>query len=168
MKKGTARQIVKETKEQEFIFNWSKLSYGKYPCLEWCLFAVPNGGKRNKFEAFNLKKQGVKSGVSDMTLQVARGGYNGLWIELKVGRRKATDNQNKFLKEMREQGYFAVVCYRASEAISTIIDYLEMDHDECFIISGYNQEGNFVTEKMKLKKDGSPTISKHNYKKIQQ
>lgn len=130
MKKGTARQFEKESTEQKFIFDWAKLNYNKYPCLEWCLFAIPNGGSRNKLEAVNLKRQGVKAGVSDMTLQVARGGFHGLWIELKTRRNKASKKQVDFLKEMREQGYLGCVCYGAPEAISTIIDYLEMDQDE--------------------------------------
>ena len=126
MKKGTIRQVVKESAEQKAIFQWAKLKYSKFPELEWCLFSVPNGGSRHKLEAYNLKLQGLKSGVSDITLQVARGGYNGLWIELKVGKNKTTKNQDKFLETMREQGYFAVVCYGSLEAIDTILDYLHL------------------------------------------
>lgn len=31
-------------------------------------FSVPNGGSRNKIEASNLKKEGVRSGVSDLVI----------------------------------------------------------------------------------------------------
>ena len=36
----------------------------QYPHLSKLLFAVPNGGSRHKIEAKNLKKQGVRAGVS--------------------------------------------------------------------------------------------------------
>mgnify|MGYP004433785991 CR=1 FL=1 len=41
--------------------------------------------QRDARTAANLKRQGVKAGVPDLHLPVARGGYNGLYIELKVG-----------------------------------------------------------------------------------
>ena len=124
MKKGTVRQNVKEADEQKAIFQWAKLKYSKFPELEWCLFSIPNGGSRHKLEAYNLKLQGTKSGVSDMTLQVARGGYHGLWIELKVGKNKTTKNQDKFLESMKREGYYTKICYGSLEAIATIQNYL--------------------------------------------
>lgn len=36
------------------------------------LLAVPNGGSRNIIEAKNLKPQGVKTGVSDVLLLIAK------------------------------------------------------------------------------------------------
>ena len=51
-----------------------------------------------------MKRQGVKAGVPDICLPVARNGYHGLYIELKAGKNKATKNQEKwqvFLKRPR-------------------------------------------------------------------
>ncbi len=120
------RRIQIESAEQQVIFEWAVLHYKKYPCLEWCCFSVPNGGSRHKLEAYNLKKQGAKSGVSDILLLVPRGGYHGLCLELKVGKNKATDNQKMFLQEMKKQGYYTIVCYGALESIETIQRYLNM------------------------------------------
>ena len=114
-----------ESAEQQTIFEWSRLNYGKYPELEHLFFAVPNGGSRHKLEAYSLKRQGVKSGISDMTLQVARGGYHGLWIELKVGKNRASENQEKFINEIKKQGYYAEVIWGAENAIDLIKKYLD-------------------------------------------
>ena len=114
-----------EGQEQEFIFQWAKLHYGKYPELARCMFAIPNGGFRVKKEAYALKRQGVKAGVSDITIQVARGGYHGFWLELKVKPNKTTKDQEKFLEVMKQQGYYAVVAYGAIEAIEHIKRYMD-------------------------------------------
>ena len=90
------------------------------------LYAIPNGGKRAIKTAIALKAQGVKSGVPDMCLPVARGGYHGLYIELK--RQKGgvvSETQKSWITALAEQGYKAVVCRGADEAIGTIKEYLQ-------------------------------------------
>jgi uncharacterized protein YcgL (UPF0745 family) len=126
-----------ESAEQQTIFEWSRLNYGKYPELEHLFFAVPNGGSRHKLEAYSLKRQGVKSGISDMTLQVARGGYHGLWIELKVGKNRASENQEKFINEIKKQGYYAEVIWGAENAIDLIKKYLDgkLKKNSCTILT---------------------------------
>ena len=93
------------------------------------LYAIPNGGKRAIKTAIALKAQGVKSGVPDMCLPVARGEYHGLYIELK--RQKGgtvSEAQKSWITALAEQGYKAVVCKGAEEAIGTIKEYLQWEH----------------------------------------
>ena len=99
-------------------------SSGKYPELE-NMFAIPNGGYRHYRTAAELKEEGVKSGVPDIMLPVARGGYNGLFIEMKrtTGGR-VSETQQKFLKSLNDNGYLAVVCKGFEEARETILRYL--------------------------------------------
>lgn len=103
-------RIDNEAGAQETLFNWAQYQYARYPELE-LLYHIPNGGKRDARTAANLKRQGVKAGVPDLHLPVARGGYNGLYIELKVGSNKPTQLQKKWLSSLNKQGYLAVVCY---------------------------------------------------------
>lgn len=72
-------------------------------------------------------RQGVKAGVPDLHLPVARGGYHGLYIELKVGSNKPTQLQKKWLSNLNEQGYLAVVCYGWQQAAEQLINYLELE-----------------------------------------
>ena len=90
------------------------------------MFAIPNGGYRRPLEALRFKKQGVKSGVSDIFLPLPRGGYHGLFIELKVGKNKPTRNQLDFLSDMEKEGYQCKVCYGSDEAIANILNYIKL------------------------------------------
>ena len=113
-----------EHDEQVSIFDWAAVKQVEIPELR-LLFAIPNGGLRNKVTASKLKAEGVKSGVPDMFLPVARGRFHGLFIELKkVGGRKATDNQHEWMTRLTDQGYDCYVCYGAEPAILTITSYL--------------------------------------------
>jgi hypothetical protein len=48
------------------------------------LFAIPNGGKRDAVTAARLKAEGVKAGVPDLFFPVARGGWYGACVEMKL------------------------------------------------------------------------------------
>lgn len=116
--------VPTEAKEQAALFEWIRYAARKYPELELC-FHIPNGGSRNSREAKNLKAQGVKPGIPDICLPVARKGYHGLYIEMK--RRKGgriSEDQGTVLGLLREQGYCAWVCKGANDAIELITEYL--------------------------------------------
>ena len=89
------------------------------------LFHIPNGGARSKATAGKLKAEGVKTGVPDMFLPVARGGYHGLFIELKVKPNKTTENQDIWIAELKKQGYAVEVCYGWREASVVLENYLK-------------------------------------------
>lgn len=111
---------ISEKEEQKKIFEYAK--YRKE--LKW-LFAIPNGGSRNFLEAVSLKAQGVKPGVPDMFLPLARSGFSGLFIELKVGKNKTSKNQDEFIKDAQLNNYKCEVCYGANDAIKVIEEYLK-------------------------------------------
>lgn len=74
----------------------------------------------------NLKRLGLKAGVADLFLPVAKGKYHGLWIEMKrVHGGTLTDRQADFLRDMINEGYAARVAHGAEEAESIIKAYLE-------------------------------------------
>lgn len=113
-----------EATEQETLIQWCGWQQSKYPELK-LIYHIPNGGSRNTLEAANLKRQGVKAGVPDLCLPVARNGFHGLYIEMKYGKNKTTENQKEWLEELTAQGYFTAVCYGAEEAERIIARYLQ-------------------------------------------
>ncbi len=120
---------IKEDLEQTFLFRWAAFASGKYPELD-LMFHIPNGGLRSKSEAGRLKAQGVKSGVPDICLPVARGGYHGLYIELKKEHSgTVSENQKIWLSKLTHQGYYAVVCHGWEKAKETIEEYLNLRKD---------------------------------------
>lgn len=112
-----------EEVEQIALFQWARYAEQQFPELA-LLHHIPNGGKRSKSEAARFKAAGVKAGVPDIELPVARGGYFGLHIELKAGKNKTTVKQDEWLQALREQGRFCAVCYGWTEAMHTICAYL--------------------------------------------
>lgn len=84
------------------------------------IFAIPNGGSRNKLEAMNLKRQGVKAGVPDLCVPVAKQGYHGLFIEMKYGKGKTSPAQDRWIELLTDNGYLARVCWGADEAINLL------------------------------------------------
>lgn len=64
-----------ESGHQEALFEWAAYHMDCMPELEY-MHHIPNGGKRDKRTAVALKRQGVKAGVPDICLPVARNGYH--------------------------------------------------------------------------------------------
>lgn len=115
-----------EATEQTTLFDWARAARYEFPALD-LLYHIPNGGKRNASEAAHLKRQGVKAGVPDLCLPVARGKYHGLYIELKYGRNKPSSNQTYWICALRAQGYAAEVCYGWQQAADVIEKYLKLE-----------------------------------------
>lgn len=122
---GKRHNVQHEGEEQAALFDWAYLQRNTYPELD-LLFHIPNGGSRNRLEAANLKRQGVKAGVPDLCLPVARGGFHGLYIEMKYEKNKPTENQNEWMNALQNQGYAVAVCYSWEQASKVITDYFKL------------------------------------------
>lgn len=118
------QSVPTEAQEQCYLFRWMAYNARKYPELKLC-FHIPNGGSRHRAEAAHLQAQGVRAGVPDLCLPVARGPYHGLYIELKrVKGGRLSIAQTEWLQALQAQGYRAVVCAGWESARDTIVEYL--------------------------------------------
>ena len=91
------------------------------------LFAIPNGGSRNTLEASNLKRQGVKAGVSDVILLMPGSGYGSLAIEFKTRAGRQSPVQMEFQRQAEKAGNKYVICKSATDAIMAISEYLNVN-----------------------------------------
>lgn len=134
-----------EHAHQVAVFMWAAQEAPK----EWrsalqFMFAIPNGGERNKAVAARLKAEGVKSGVPDIMLPVRKGRYAGLFIELKKPRAgkvrggKATLEQNAWITVLNGLGYSAHVCEGCLAAIAVITVYMGLGPFETMADMGTN------------------------------
>lgn len=104
----------------------SSEAYEQIALIDYCeyrhipIFHIPNGGSRNKREAKNLKRQGVRAGVPDLFVPVARRGRHGLFIEMKSDTGRPTDKQLEWIGLLNDQGYMAVVCNGFESAKETV------------------------------------------------
>lgn len=113
-----------EDVEQTQLFTWAAWASGKYPELD-LMYHIPNGGKRGKAEAARFKAQGVKAGTPDICLPVLRGGYCGMYIEMKREKGgKVSDVQQEKILQLTDQYYYVVVCKGFDEARAEIERYL--------------------------------------------
>ena len=119
---------VSEHDIQVQLIAWADANTTKHPELA-CLFAVPNGGKRSIRTAVNLKLQGVKPGVPDLCLPVARGTdprYIGLWIELKKPGGTTSPAQAHWLAALAMYGHKTALCTSWESARDHLLDYLTL------------------------------------------
>ena len=124
---------MSEHQEQVALFRWADLNKSTYPELT-LMIAIPNGGHRHQSVAKKLKAEGVKPGVPDIFLPVARHGYHGLFIELKKpkGRTpagKPTKTQLEWMQYLTDEEYLAVLCVGWDAAKTTITGYLTNRED---------------------------------------
>ena len=102
--------------EQREFVSWFRKNH-----KEVKIFAIPNGGLRDKITASKLKLEGVLPGVPDLFVPE----WN-LWIEMKREKESyLSDNQKKMIKYLEGAGYHAIVGYGCNNAIAELEDFLE-------------------------------------------
>lgn len=118
--------VPTESQEQQALFNWIRLSVGKYPELDLA-YHIPNEGKRSVANGARLKREGLHTGIPDIHLPVAKGEYHSLYIELKrVKNSKISKEQEATIKKLNKVGNCAVIAYGWDEARKIIEWYLNL------------------------------------------
>lgn len=108
---------------QSEFFSQVKLFFPRIP--DKLLFAVPNGGSRNKIEAANLKRQGVKSGIADVILLIPKSGFASLCMEFKTKSGKQSSEQKEFQKQAEMCGSKYIIVRSVKQAIDEMKKYLK-------------------------------------------
>lgn len=118
-----------EGKLQESCISWFDYAH---PRLKQLLFAIPNGGARNVITGAILKRQGVRKGIPDLFLSIpikvsdvsTQKNIHGLYIEMKFGKGKLTQEQKDFGEQVMKFGYKFEVCYSFDQFKMLIENYL--------------------------------------------
>lgn len=95
------------------------------------LYHIENERQCSPQQAARRKRMGVKSGVPDLCLPVARGRYHGMYIELKMPTGRVSPEQRWWLGNLNADGYCALPCYGWEQARDVLIWYLEGGRGEC-------------------------------------
>jgi hypothetical protein len=112
-----------EHAEQSTLHQWLTLQ-------GWRHIAIPNGmplfgNIRMRAAVINrMRAEGMSKGAPDLIIPYARGGWFGLFVEMKVGSNKPTPEQADWLDFLTGNGYLAVCCYGFEDAMQTITDYM--------------------------------------------
>ena len=139
IKKLRRRPIDHEHNYQVVVVRWSDNPFhrDRYPGLHM-LFAVPNAGKRSARMGAYYKAEGLRPGAPDLVLPVARKGYHGLIIEMKVPKTALTKKsyrtpeQTAWGENFTREGYLAITCWGHDAAITALKLYLD---DKSLVVS---------------------------------
>lgn len=118
--------VPSEHDEQKGLIVTCAMHEHRWPELK-LIYANPNAGKRTPWEVGQLKEEGWKAGIADLTLPVPRRGYAGLYLELKRSDGKQSDvraEQQWWIEQLTEQGYRALWRPGAASAWAEIEWYL--------------------------------------------
>jgi hypothetical protein len=119
----------KESSEQIKIFEWIKQNEEAYPVLK-TIFHTPNSFFGTNFGIVMwLKKLGMRKGVYDIIVPIAKNGYSSLWIEMKKEKGKLTSEQKMFselINTYSDSPTKFEVFYDADSCILSIKEYLQI------------------------------------------
>lgn len=90
------------------------------------IYHITNEGKRSKYTGGTLKRMGLRKGFPDLCVPVPKGRFHGFYIEMKVDNNKPSNDQMKWLKILKNNGYATAICYSADEAIKLIEKYMKL------------------------------------------
>ncbi len=113
-----------EADEQTAVIRWWDLKCKAWKVSSHLLYHIANEGSGSVARGRLLKRTGVRAGFPDLGLCVARGGFFGLFVEMKRKTGRLTDEQKTFHDDLRAQGYRVETCYGADQAIDTITNYM--------------------------------------------
>jgi hypothetical protein len=114
--------------EQRLFVQWAKRA-------EIPIFAIPNGGLRNRSVASKLKLEGVSAGVPDLFIPVAVGIYHGLFVEMKRQKGGKLSEEQKVWKLILEYLSYKVIIGKGFEsAKEQTMEYLNLLEGENYAI----------------------------------
>ena len=118
--------MASERQHQQAVMKWARQPSirDRWPELA-LLHHIKNETTGGAAEVAADKAMGVKKGVPDLCLPVTRGGFHGLYIEMKTPSGRASDAQRWWMMELTKQGYRAVVCHGYDAAVAELCWYLD-------------------------------------------
>lgn len=117
------RMIPTEAEEQAAVVSWCRMLVMMWPELD-LVYHIPNEGKRGVKARAEQKAAGLRPGVCDLFLPVARCGFHGLYVEMKALDGVMSKEQREFMTAVQKQGYFSCACFGADAGIRVIEAYM--------------------------------------------
>lgn len=139
-KKNVGTLVPSEHCEQVELFARIRRLLPEHPDLGK-VFAIPNGTRTSIHTAKKMRAEGVKAGVPDIFFPEARGGWFGLFVELKARsyvnakgktvRQRLRPSQRRWQQMLNEAGYLAVTAEGATEALEQLLWYRQLQRSKC-------------------------------------
>lgn len=122
--------MATESQHQQAVFKWAAQPSirSKWPELSM-LHHIKNETTEGPRQVAVDKANGVKKGVPDLHLPVARGRYHSLYIEMKTETGRTSPEQNWWIERLNAQGNFAEVCHGWQSAARVIEWYMNLKEE---------------------------------------
>ena len=121
---------MSEHAAQSLVIEWAQRHEGRWPELRWLHSSlngiyIPASAATRARIIRHMQAEGMKKGIPDLFLPVARRGFHGLYMEMKRDNGgEVSKEQKEFLAFAEQQGYYPVVCHGYSEAVEILEWYL--------------------------------------------
>jgi hypothetical protein len=122
-----------EHDETAIVVSWAAemVAWKKFPELAG-LYGIPNGTllagdyRHRAIQMARLKAEGLRPGVPDLCLPIARRGFQALYIEQKSTRKGAvaSDEQIEWRRWLNTHGNHAAICIGAKQSIELLLWYV--------------------------------------------
>lgn len=110
---------MSEERLQTDVINYIKYKHKK---VRYC--ASLGGIYTGPRQAAKAKRTGYSRGFPDLQITEARGGFFGLFIEIKTNKGRATEVQKEWIKDLNKRGYYAKICKGFDEIVDCIDRYM--------------------------------------------
>ena len=97
---------------------WFKMQYKRY-----IIFAVPNGGTRDKKEMIWMLREGILPGVADLVILGDRGKI--LFVEMKTPKGTQSQHQKDFEEKVTQLGFQYIVCRSLESYMKAVREWVE-------------------------------------------
>lgn len=120
-----------ESRLQQECVKWWTANASRFGVDHRLLYAVPNGamygtGVSKLIRAKILKLEGLRNGWPDLGLDVARGRFHGMRIEMKLPTTNTSPDQDAIHALLKEQGYCVGVTRTFMEFTASVEAYLSI------------------------------------------
>ena len=115
------KRTYPESELQKACVKWFALQFPQY-----IMYKIPNEAKRSYQLAAAFKAQGQISGIPDLCLATPAGPYGSLYIEMKAGKGKLTQNQKEVHDKLTLCGNLVVTCNNIDDFIGIVTGYMEL------------------------------------------
>lgn len=125
-KKNRGKSAATEHALQVACLRWLHFTYPQVLC-----YAIPNGAYKSHSAAISMKQEGLTSGIPDLHIPIARGGYHSLYIEMKNGKAgRLSDTQKAMIQKLQSLGNKVAVCRSLDDFIKEINQYFKYEDYE--------------------------------------
>ena len=117
---------MSEYQEQAALVKWFRFQYPVYSsCIRLSLNGLNLPRRVAPIVINQCKAQGMVKGESDLFFAVPNELYGGIFIEMKAPKKKPSDAQADYLRDMSKLGYAAVCCQGFDEARGVLGVYMQ-------------------------------------------